>query len=115
MNRAEPAVIKLDTNGNIIEFSPAAEALFGCSIAEVMGRPIAELLPELDAGRLAAALGEGDLSSVVQTHGQCCGRTVDIDAIIMARHSGHDLAATLLVKPAETGRPSTTTPGGSAS
>jgi PAS domain S-box-containing protein len=37
-------VIAIDEAGNVVEFNPAAEATFGYSRAEALGRPIAELV-----------------------------------------------------------------------
>src|SRR4051794_36264029 len=37
-------VIVTDDAGNVAEFSPSAEAVFGYSRAEILGRPIADLI-----------------------------------------------------------------------
>src|SRR5262249_14117590 len=37
-------VISMDQMGNVIEFTPAAEAVFGYSRSEVLGNPMAELI-----------------------------------------------------------------------
>ena len=48
-------IVALDGEGRIVEFNPAAEALFGRSRAEVMGQPAQLLLPQRLRGAYAAA------------------------------------------------------------
>lgn len=48
------AVVEFNLNGEIVEWNPAAEAIFGYSKAEILGRGMALLFPateELDAGQ----------------------------------------------------------------
>ena len=42
LNAALDAVVTIDESGRIVEFNPAAEATFGCTRAEVVGRSLAE-------------------------------------------------------------------------
>jgi PAS domain S-box-containing protein len=55
MQSALDAVIAVDHSGRVIEFSPAAEQIFGYTRAQARGRPIAELIvpPELREAHLA--------------------------------------------------------------
>jgi PAS domain S-box-containing protein len=43
---AMDAVISVDDSHRIVQFNPAAERMFGLSVAEAMGQPIETLLPE---------------------------------------------------------------------
>ncbi len=61
---AADGIIGIDRQGLVLLFNPAAERLFGYSAAEVLGRNVAMLMPERQAGRhdaqIAAYLhGEG--------------------------------------------------------
>src|SRR3990172_11258848 len=44
LESALDCIISMDQRGRIIEFNPAAEKTFGCSSAEVVGKPLAEVL-----------------------------------------------------------------------
>lgn len=43
------AIVSTDTARRITVFNPAAQALFGCTRAQTLGRPVTLLLPEVDA------------------------------------------------------------------
>jgi PAS domain S-box-containing protein len=55
---ASDALVSVDAVGHVTYFNPAAAALFGIAEAEALGRPVAELLPDmrLDGERLPSAL-----------------------------------------------------------
>ena len=61
VDHALAALVSTDATGRIVEFNPAAEAMFGRSRAEVLGRPVSEvMIPERfraahDAGMRAPA------------------------------------------------------------
>src|SRR5436305_14930653 len=42
LEAALDAIISIDHEGRVVEFNPAAEQIFGCSRAEVLGQPLAE-------------------------------------------------------------------------
>jgi len=44
LESALDCIVNMDQQGRIIEFNPAAEKTFGCSSAEVVGKPLAEVL-----------------------------------------------------------------------
>ena len=52
------AVIDIDPAGVIMAFSPAAEHLFGCRARDVVGSPVAVLMPDRSAEELAGLLAE---------------------------------------------------------
>jgi PAS domain S-box-containing protein len=80
LNASLDGVIGMDTSGHISEFNAAAEAMFGVRRADVLGRPLADVLipPRLrDAHRrgLAHYLATGE------------GRILDTRVEVMAWHS----------------------------
>ncbi len=55
-DHALAALVSTDAAGCIVEFNPSAEAMFGCTRAQVLGRPVAEvIIPE----RFRAAHAQG--------------------------------------------------------
>lgn len=46
MDAAVDAIVVIDERGDVVSFSPAAESMFGYESAEIVGRPIHELMPE---------------------------------------------------------------------
>ena len=77
-DHAFAALVSTDAAGRIVEFNPAAEAMFGRRRAEVLGRPVSEVMiperfrPAHDAGiRRLQAGGEGRvLGKRMQMHAQ---------------------------------------------
>lgn len=70
--------MSIDHEGRIIEFNPAAEALFGYRRADVMGRQMAELIipPDLRAAHYAA------LRRYLETgEGRLLGRRLELEAM----------------------------------
>ncbi|MBF0321701.1 MAG: PAS domain S-box protein, partial [Magnetococcales bacterium] len=59
LNNALDAIITIDAQGRIVEFNPAAEALFGWTRQEAVGNPMAPMLipPEFRQRHLAALAG----------------------------------------------------------
>jgi PAS domain-containing protein len=57
LDSAIDSVVTIDSDGNIVEFNPAAERTFGYTRAEVLGEPMAEIIiPERLRGGLRAGL-----------------------------------------------------------
>jgi diguanylate cyclase (GGDEF)-like protein/PAS domain S-box-containing protein len=56
MDSAVEAIVTADAVGHIESANPAAEALFGWTETELVGRPIADLIPALAVGNGAAGL-----------------------------------------------------------
>jgi PAS domain S-box-containing protein len=54
---AADAIVALDVDGRIRTLNPAAERLFGAAAAELLGRPLTELMPAELAHRHRAAMG----------------------------------------------------------
>lgn len=84
-------VIWMDAGGNVIEFNPAAEAMFGYSRSEVLGRPLAELIiPERMRAAHTAGLRrilDGGASAII-------GSRIELDAL---HASGHEFPVELAV------------------
>ena len=78
LESALDAVISMDHNGLIVEFNPAAEAMFGFSRSEVLGRELAEVIvpPSLRAGHR-----NGLLRYLETGEGNVLGRRVELEAI----------------------------------
>jgi PAS domain S-box-containing protein len=55
---ASDAILRIDADGSIAAWSAGAEALYGYSSAEIVGRPLADLLGGPDAAELADRLVE---------------------------------------------------------
>ena len=68
------AVVVADTAGNITLFNPAAERTFGYAAAEMLGRPVAELMPEALRGAHHHGLGR----YVATREPRVVGRTVEL-------------------------------------
>jgi PAS domain S-box-containing protein len=69
LNAIEQAVIATDTDGNIVYWNPAAEALYGWSAAEVHGRNVVEVTPARisreEAANIMRTIAAGEIWSGV--------------------------------------------------
>jgi len=81
LDTAADAIIGLDGQSRIASANPAAERMFGFTNDQLLGRPIAELLPEVDEQRLLQCMAEGMLYHSTQSR---IGR-IETDAV---RHGG---------------------------
>ncbi|MEN6388013.1 MAG: PAS domain S-box protein [Candidatus Cryosericum sp.] len=70
MNGAENAVIQLDIHGGIVSLNPAASALTGYSLPEAEGRPIADIMPELESIRGLLESSEEQRAEITISAGQ---------------------------------------------
>ncbi len=84
-------IVTMDADGKVIEFNPAAERTFGYTKAEVMGRPLAELIipPALRDAHTA-----GLARYLVTAEGPLIGKLV---AIIAVRSDGSEIPVELTV------------------
>ena len=72
------AVVMMDHRGDVVEFNAAAEALFGYSRAQAVGRPLADLLiPQ----RLRDRHRQGLESYLATGNGPVIGRRIELPAI----------------------------------
>ena len=76
------AIVVTDAGGRIVEFNPAAEAMFGRSRAQALGHPIATLFPARYYDRHVAGLAD----LVAGRRQDFLGRRVEL----LARHSSDD-------------------------
>ena len=82
MQTAFDGVVVIDDQSRILEFNPAAEALFGYRAAEIVGQPIETLMPPADASQHGAHVAAS------QQHG---ARRMGANRQVWARHkSGRD-------------------------
>lgn len=89
------ALITIDYDGNIVEFSPVAESMFGYQRNEVLGKPVSEVvIPP----RLRQAHSEGMERYHRQGTGPVINTRVEVPAI---RRSGEEFPAELTVVPLE--------------
>ena len=59
VNTASEAIIGLDAHGYVVSTNPSAQSMFGRSAEEIVGHPIGNCLPGLDAEALNAMFGQG--------------------------------------------------------
>lgn len=55
LDHVKDVILTVDESGHIETFNPTGERVFGYSQAEIIGRPLTFLLPELDAGSVKLA------------------------------------------------------------
>ncbi|WP_435106187.1 hybrid sensor histidine kinase/response regulator [Arhodomonas sp. AD133] len=91
INAALDCIITMDAGGRILEFNPAAEACFGYRRAEVIGRPLADLLiPERDRDAHRQALARHRRSG----SDRFVGRRLEVTAM---RRDGSEFPADLAI------------------
>ena len=91
METALDAIVLMDHEGKITEFNPAAERTFGYARAEVLGRPLAELLIP---ARLRAQHGAGLQRYLETGEATILGRRIELPALTK---SGTEFPAELAV------------------
>ncbi|HEX4307363.1 MAG TPA: SpoIIE family protein phosphatase [Solirubrobacterales bacterium] len=99
------AVVKLDGEGAVVEFSPAAEALFGVARAEAIGRDLVDLIvpAELrESVRYCLAGGEGEPP---REEGELLGRRLELPARRLDTGAGFRAELTIVRAAAEGGGP----------
>ena len=84
------AIIVMDHRGLIVEFNPAAEATFGQRRDELVGRPVAELMPERYRGAHRAGLARFMASGEARV----LGRRLEVTAL---RADGTEFPAELTI------------------
>lgn len=72
------AIITMDSAGNLLDFNPAAEAIFGYTREEAFGRRLSELIIP---ARLRSAHEEGLRRFLAAGEGPVLGRRIEIDAL----------------------------------
>jgi PAS domain S-box-containing protein len=87
------ALITIDYNGDIVEFGPSAEALFGYSREEAMGRPVAEVVVPPEMRQLHA---DGMQRYRETGHGPVLNKRVEVPSI---RKDGSRFTAELTTVP----------------
>jgi PAS domain S-box-containing protein len=81
LDTAADAIIGVDAQGRIASANPAAERMFGHELQALLLRPLADILPGVDADRLHRTMAEGMLIHSTQSR---IGR-IETDAL---RHGG---------------------------
>jgi len=93
LDAALDALITIDHYGCIVEFSPAAEKMFGYSRQRVLGRELAKvIIPE----SLQAAHRQGLMRYLSNSEGSLLGKRIEVSAI---RSSGEQFPVELAVSP----------------
>jgi PAS domain S-box-containing protein len=96
LNASLSAVVGMDGDGRIVEWSRQAEATFGWSRDEAMGRPLVSLIvPERYRARHSAGLAEYRRTGA----GPVLGKRLELDAL---RRDGREIPVELSITPAET-------------
>lgn len=93
---AGDAIVSADGRGAIALWNPAAEAIFGYTAAEAIGRPLALLMPE----RFRQAHAEGFERAVATGSSKLAGTTVEL---VGRRKSGEEFALELSLATARDG------------
>ena len=90
------AIVGMDGDGTIVEWSRQAEATFGWSRDEAMGRPLVSLIvPERYRARHSAGLAEYRRTGA----GPVLGKRLELEAL---RRDGREIPVELSITPAET-------------
>ena len=92
LDHALEAMVSTDELGRVVEFNPAAEAMFGRSLAEVRGRDVAELIiPERHRARHRAGLARLRQNS---GDARMLGRRLEMQAL---RRDGSEFAVEMVL------------------
>jgi PAS domain S-box-containing protein len=92
---SEDAIISISLDGAITSWNPAAEAMFGYSAQEVMGKAISLLAASRDASELPDILGRLQLGGLPQgkrvesVHRRKDGRSIDVLLTVSPIHDRH--------------------------
>lgn len=92
VEHAPDAVVGMDAKGDIRGWNPQAENMLGWTRAEVLGRPLAIIIPP----RYRDAHRRGLARYISTGQGPLLGRRLEIEAL---HHDGHELAVELTVTP----------------
>ena len=99
LNSALDAIVTIDQEGNFVEFNPAAEKIFGYVHADVIGRPMAELIiPH----RLRARHHAGLAHYLATGEGPVLNRQIEVPAL---RADGTEFPAELAILPVPGSQP----------
>ncbi|MEO6033747.1 MAG: PAS domain S-box protein [Verrucomicrobiota bacterium] len=93
LKSALDAIVTIDQAGNFVEFNPAAENIFGYSGAEVMGKPMADLIIPT---RLRGAHHAGLARYLSTGEGPVLNRQIELPAL---RADGTEFPAELAIVP----------------
>jgi len=97
LEAALDCIITMDHEGRVTEFNPAAERTFGYGRAEVLGRPLADLIiPPAFRGRHR----EGVALFLATGEGPVIGKRIEVPAM---RADGTEFPAELAIAPTRTG------------
>jgi PAS domain S-box-containing protein len=103
VDTAMDGILTFDRHGFIISMNPAAEPLFGYSAADVIGRPVQILLPEVYCQVSGLAPGRRDSAEPVRVHEESFGqhrdgRRIAIDLTLSETRLGDDRTFTAIVR-----------------
>jgi PAS domain S-box-containing protein len=90
LGTAADAIVGIGADGRIVGANPAAERMFGSDEKDLIGRPLADVLPGMDAARLHQTMADGMLIHSTQSR---IGR-VEMDAL---RHGGTSFPVEVLL------------------
>jgi len=90
LDTAADAIVGIGSDGQIVGANPAAERMFGSDEKDLIGRPLAEVLPGMDADRLRQTMTDGMLIHSTQSR---IGR-VEMEAV---RHGGTSFPVEVLL------------------
>ncbi len=90
LDTAADAIVGVGSDGQIVGANPAAERMFGSDEKDLIGRPLAGVLPGMDADRLRQTMADGMLIHSTQSR---IGR-VEMEAL---RHGGTSFPVEVLL------------------
>jgi two-component system, sensor histidine kinase len=103
LDTAVDGILTFDRHGFIISMNPAAEPLFGYKAADVIGRSVQILLPEVHRQVPGLAPGRRDAAEAVRVHKESFGQRHDgsriaIDLTLSETRLGDDRTFTAIVR-----------------